>query len=375
MKRFFRLVLLGLFVWGFYHLYTTNEGFNNFVSGLFSGKENSGGGHSNPPSTHSGRTPLRQLRPGPFEAIDERARNTPAEYEKDPVVLARYLTQNAANDTEKARAIFTWVATHIAYDAEGFASGSYKNKNYSAKDVLSKRTSVCEGYSDLTQALLQAVGLECVKIGGKSKGYSYSTTGKLGDHAWNAVKIDGVWRFLETTWAAGYVSEQNGKLVFTPKFKPYWFDTPANEFLFSHFPDQSKWQLTSPPITLQQFEKLPDVDESIFELGFNAKEIMQEGLSGSISELAQTYTPDFPVKILKAPREKRLKANAEVQFGIESEYAEGAALVIDKQWNYFKNTQGDVFTLSCKPSAGKALLCVKFAGGDRYKTIAQYAIQ
>ncbi len=56
---------------------------------------------------------------------------------------------------------------------------------------------VCEGYARAMQYLLQKCGIECAEVAG----YIRKETGENdGGHAWNIIKIDGEYYYLDTTW-------------------------------------------------------------------------------------------------------------------------------------------------------------------------------
>ena len=56
---------------------------------------------------------------------------------------------------------------------------------------------VCEGYARAMQYLLQKCGIECAEVAG----YIRKETGESdGAHAWNILKIDGDYYYLDTTW-------------------------------------------------------------------------------------------------------------------------------------------------------------------------------
>ena len=56
---------------------------------------------------------------------------------------------------------------------------------------------VCEGYARAMQYLLQKCGIECAE----AVGYIRKETGEQGEaHAWNILKIDGDYYYLDTTW-------------------------------------------------------------------------------------------------------------------------------------------------------------------------------
>ena len=142
-----------------------------------------------------------------YEEIDRHALNAPASAEASVESLAAYLIEPAKNDREKARAIFRWITENIDYNVEVFFKGGTGATN--SEDVLKSRKSVCYGYSDIFLSLAKEAGLEAVRISGYGKGYGY-VPGKNfsgpANHAWNAVKINGSWYLMDSTWGAGYVS-------------------------------------------------------------------------------------------------------------------------------------------------------------------------
>lgn len=85
------------------------------------------------------------------------------------------------------------------YDIKALNNNSIGDQ--SSKHVLDSRLAVCEGYAELFNSLSHAMGLNSVKISGFSKGLGYSVGDELPDsinHAWNAVKIDGDWKLLDS---------------------------------------------------------------------------------------------------------------------------------------------------------------------------------
>ncbi len=63
--------------------------------------------------------------------------------------------------------------------------------------VFLKGTAVCEGYARAIQYLLQKCGVECAEVAGDI----IKADGSLGNgHAWNILKIDGDYYYLDTTW-------------------------------------------------------------------------------------------------------------------------------------------------------------------------------
>ncbi|VVB72908.1 Transglutaminase-like superfamily protein [uncultured archaeon] len=200
-----------------------------------------------------------------YERIDKYALNTPSSAETSIESLAAYLIAPARNDREKARSIFRWIAENIDYNVEGYYTGSFGNME--SADVLRSRKSVCEGYSDLFQSLADASGLEAVRISGYGKGYSYQPgigINEPSNHAWNAVKINGTWYLMDSTWGAGYINENK---KFVREFDDHYFMTPPAQFIFDHLPENESWQLLTRPVSKTEFEQLIYVKSDFFKYG------------------------------------------------------------------------------------------------------------
>jgi hypothetical protein len=204
----------------------------------------------------------------------------PPDADDDLDALAGFLGGLGSNDRERAYAIYYWLSRHIAYDTKGFFSGDFGS--LTPESVLKRREAVCSGYSRLFQALATRVGLESREVSGASKGYGWATNGTLGDHAWNAVRIDGQWQLLDATWGAGHLDGQNRFVRATDEF---YFLTPPEQFVHNHLPKDPQWQLLPSPISRDRFLALPDLDPAFFVRGLtlvgNAGAVLQTG-----SELA-----------------------------------------------------------------------------------------
>ncbi len=375
-------ILLSIVSGASYLLYKTNADFRTYVSGLIPSPNegNSIDSLATSPSSDSivhqkARKKIpKTLKPDEFYALDEYAKKTPKRYEATVSALAQYLIKPAKTDIEKARVLFTWVASHVEYDDKAFNSGDYTD--YSAENVLRNKKAVCDGYGNILKALCDAAGLEAEKVIGYAKGYGYNVgdTFKETDHAWNVIKVDSEWRLFDATWANGYGTNKDGKLVSTTKFDAYWFDVAPESFIFTHLPEQSKWQLTADSLTLAQYEKLPYLDETFFKLGFNPNEVYNDAVSGKVKEFIETFSNDFPITGAQLPYSKNIIRGDEITFRIQSDYAEEIALIDDKTYHYFKK-ENNMFTLSHKPTGKQLWICVKINWFDKnFHTIVRYKV-
>jgi transglutaminase-like putative cysteine protease len=197
-----------------------------------------------------------------YAEIRKHISQTPASAERTLKTLANYLIKPAKTQTERAYAIFYWLTQNIAYDTQSFFSGNYGD--LTPAGVLRSRKAICSGYSRLFTGLAKQAKLEVVEIIGVSKSYGFSEKGTLGDHAWNAVKIDDQWRLLDATWGAGFVTKSG---EFEKKLEDFYFFTPPEQFIYSHFPKERQWQLLDPTISKTEFKKLVYLRPAFFKYG------------------------------------------------------------------------------------------------------------
>jgi len=106
-----------------------------------------------------------------------------SEYERTLAVY-EYLIQTTDYDTS--------VMNKIANGLNGLKDDEIIRSQTIASVFIDRKT-VCSGYSKATQYLLNKVGIFCVYISGSARGQG-------DNHAWNLVKIDGDYYFLDTTW-------------------------------------------------------------------------------------------------------------------------------------------------------------------------------
>ena len=147
--------------------------------------------------------------------------NAPQEAELDPLIedlveeleLKRDLT-----DYQKVSAIYNYICGSVAYDYETLEDDSYGLK-WSAYAAVVNKTAVCQGYATLFYRLCLEAGIDNRVI----TGMSVNPSGEPERHAWNLVKLDGAYYYLDTTWDAGAYQYQ-------------WFLKTAAEFT-DHEPD------------------------------------------------------------------------------------------------------------------------------------------
>ncbi|KAI8584344.1 hypothetical protein K450DRAFT_39821 [Umbelopsis ramanniana AG] len=196
--------------------------------------------------------------------LDEYARACPPEYTHSVQDLAAYLTDPFPEPLHKIRAIFAWVTDNISYDVHSFLN--HLRKSQEPQDVLKSRSSVCEGYARLTQALGEACRLPIRMITGYAKGAFLKPQKGMrvddrGGHAWNCILLHGQYLMIDSTWGAGHLKAE-GAPSFNKAFNPFFFLTDPTNFIYSHFPKDVNDQFLNPPFSESEFFDLPWTKET-----------------------------------------------------------------------------------------------------------------
>ncbi len=224
---------------------------------------------------------------------------------------------------------------------------------------MQSKLAVCEGYSNIFKELCIAAGLESEKVSGYAKGYGYIEKKSFTrtNHAWNVVKIDNQWRIFDVTWASGYGKNVDGKMVSISEFDEKWFDIEPKIAIFSHLPEDPKWQLISNTLTLKQFEKCPEITHLIFEykkLGGNINKIYEDAYNGRLLKLINLKECAVSMDLFQIPYNLYLYGDSQVSFKIQSEKAIGFFLIEDNGAKQYFLKEKDTFSIDYIPK-GKSL--------------------
>ncbi len=100
-----------------------------------------------------------------------------------------------SSEYEKAMYVHDEIVKKCEYDEETYYGGTADGLVYTSYGCLVGNRAVCSGYAKAYQLILNRLGIECGYITGEA-----TSDGVTGGHAWNYVKIDGKYSFVDVTW-------------------------------------------------------------------------------------------------------------------------------------------------------------------------------
>ena len=100
------------------------------------------------------------------------------------------VVKDGMGEEEKVKAIHDYLIYHANYVNNGDYSTA-ENWAYGAGGVLLHKEGVCQSYAFAFYMMAISAGLECRFVSGTADG---------GGHAWNQVKVNGKWYYIDCTW-------------------------------------------------------------------------------------------------------------------------------------------------------------------------------
>ena len=120
---------------------------------------------------------------------------------------------------EQIRAIHEWMVKNICYDT------SLMSRHVNS--LLQTGKATCQGYAELFYVFMGELDIDCRLISGNAKGES---------HAWNCVRLDGEWYYIDVTWddplVGGHSDYRDGR-----NLRYTYFLRPESVFSLDHTPD------------------------------------------------------------------------------------------------------------------------------------------
>lgn len=129
---------------------------------------------------------------------------TEYEYEysiKETEKILNSIIKPSMTERQKFDAIYGYITKNVRYDFENFYDENVPRSSFSIYGPLRYNVAVCSGYAQTLDFLLKNVGIESQIITGVVNRDGVG-------HAWNLVKIDGIYYHMDSTWDEGMKSNQ-----------------------------------------------------------------------------------------------------------------------------------------------------------------------
>lgn len=316
-----------------------------------------------------------------YTYIDFHAFKTPANAEASIYQLADYLKFGMKDDHSKARAAFRWIVEKITYDTAGLAESKINplaKLDTSPENVLKIRKTICAGYSKLFCELGKAMDLECRYVRGYARKPDLKLPKNPNDdegHAWNAVKLDGVWHLLDCTWGDKSTDVKTEK---ENKVDEFYFLTPPSQMIFNHFPEQPAWQLLEKANSWEEFSSWPFVEVDLIKKGFSELEIRKSFRIPNF-DMVKDFSNDGKVRVVAAPLNKNLSSNVPYRFVYSCAPGNKIFLAIEgskNPWIYFNYDRGkNQWYLNHAPSRGTLEICTITNNSMKGQVVFEYSVK
>lgn len=283
----------------------------------------------------------------------------------DYTEVAKSITEGCSTKMEQAQSIYSWICRHIAYDTD--------LRIYTADECYDHQKGVCQAYCELFYRLGEPLGLECIIISGKSKdAYGQIERSK---HAWLFVEVEGGGILIDPTWGAGSINKE-GKFVRSDNDMS-WFHIDPHWLIFTHYPDDARFQFLENAIGWDTFTRLPALYPSSTEYGWDGKETLTRVLDGSIGSLPQIYDQfSGYLWLTDIPMQKTLRPGQSYSFTVGKKKANEIVLIHEDEFVHESEWQqnGNHYTLQFMPvSSGTVTLAISM-GEKKYHAAVVYQV-
>ena len=185
-------------------------------------------------------------------------------------VIADTITDKFADDEQKARAIFYWIANNIQIDPKGTRQND--DKNILPEKVIALRKATPLGFSLLVQEMCSAANIRCLSVDGYVKNYAaeINETADEKNYSWNVVQLGQSpekWYYVDAARASGYLDKKS--TIFTKEFTSEYFFADRKLFNLAYFPDNGAWQLGGGVKNVKDYYALPVFSNYAFALGLS----------------------------------------------------------------------------------------------------------
>ncbi len=183
-----------------------------------------------------------------FFDADRIALNIPASQTNNTADIAAFINAHFHTDTKKVRAIYTWVASNIKYDADSVHRVILiEDKEQLITSALKRKRGVCENFASIFSDICNKAGVPSFVVEGYTK---QNNSLDKSTHAWSTTRIDNKWFLYDPTWDIGFAFNNN-----STGNKTSYFQVSPSDFIQSHMPFDPMFQLLNHPVSYQAFNK------------------------------------------------------------------------------------------------------------------------
>ncbi|KAI5780870.1 hypothetical protein EDC01DRAFT_633131 [Geopyxis carbonaria] len=214
--------------------------------------------------------------------VDKAARfinNLPA-FVTPETLATHHVCRPYRSDVQRLRSIFTWVSEKIAWEhPSGPMDGELGQNGVDTRRVLAQKRGSPEEVAVVVQGMCMAMGIHCEVVRGylKAPGEAFDNidTAVQSDrwcprpnHHWNAVVVDGEWRFMDCSLASP-THPRRSMYSFAPNTQPelFYFLTKPSHICWTHIPLAQYQQHLVPSLPFPILLALPAACPPFFKHG------------------------------------------------------------------------------------------------------------
>ena len=169
--------------------------------------------------------------------------------------------KNSFNAEESAYFAYEWIRKNIELNCE-----DDQKQEQTPQNVYTSGFGTSYGISNLFKTIGNHLQLNIDLISGKVR--TNTRNGlylvNITDFVWNYIEINGTVYLIDASFARGYCIDK--KLY--SLYSIIYFGAKPEIFIYSHFPDDNKWQLLNKSVSYDEFETKAVLSDYFYEIGF-----------------------------------------------------------------------------------------------------------
>ncbi len=184
--------------------------------------------------------------------------------------IADTITFSFPDKTDKAMAIYYWIANNIALDPKSVKTNDRKKTD--PVSVIQSRKTNAYGFALLFQEMCSMANIRCLLVNGYTR-YNFNDINNAPDepnHCWNVVQTGqspDQWFYVDVAKASGSVDIKY--TTFKKNYSSGYFFADRKIFNLDHLPENHSWMLGLGPKNKTEFYVLPIIESGAYLSGAN----------------------------------------------------------------------------------------------------------